>query len=42
MEIRIKTAKSFALMRAKSSSGHLVEQVDFMALRKDFSSSYPS
>ena len=34
MEIRIKTTKSFALMRAKSASGHLLEQFDLMALRK--------
>jgi hypothetical protein len=42
MEIRIKTTKSFDLMRAKSASGHLLEQLDLIALRKDCSSSYPS
>jgi len=39
MEIRIKTTKSFDLIRANKSWGHLLVQFDLMALRMDCSSS---
>ena len=42
MEIRIKTKKSFALMRAIKSVGHETVQLSLMAFFKDNSSAYPS
>ena len=42
MEIRIKTKKSFALMRANKSVGHDTVQLFLIAFFKDSSSAYPS